>query len=190
MRFRHRSRERSLSGAQAGRRRRGFGDSMWRRNWLGAINAVLAAAEQAENGPLYSRSAWCQQPCPACRGELLADTLVRGPLSTARSRRGQPHRREHWLYREVGDFDIDIPRPQLAWHLCERGNGELGEVPIPLGPSRLLAISEVDGVDDVTPLPAVFRRRVALGQRRRAWIGVLDPASAHGDRCDVERHVS
>jgi hypothetical protein len=190
MRFRRRSRERSSSGAQAGRRRRWFGDSEWRRNCLGAINAVLVAAEQAKNGPLYSRSAWCQQSCPSCRGELLADALVRGPLSTARSRRGQPDRREHWLCREVGDFDIYLPRPHLAGHLCEWGNGALGEVPIPLGPSRLLAIGEVEGVDDATPLPAVVRRRVALGQRRRAWVGVLDPASAHGDRCHVERHVS
>jgi hypothetical protein len=86
--------------------------------------------------------------------------------------------------------NVNLPRPQLTRHLRERPNGTLGKVLIPLGPSVLLALGQVEGIHHGAALPTVVRGCVALGHRGRSWVCVLDPASAHGDRCDVERHVS
>ncbi len=91
---------------------------------------------------------------------------------------------------EIGDLDIYLPGPQLARHLRERGDHALGEMAVPLRPSGFLGIREVDRIDYVAALPAVVRWWVALGQRRGAWVGVLDPAAANGHRRDTERHVS
>jgi len=65
--------------------------------------------------------------------------------------------------RKIGDFDIDQSRPQVARHLCKRRNGTLGKVSIPLDPSGLLAIGQIERIRDIPALPAVIRRRIALG---------------------------
>ena len=77
-------------------------------------------------------------------------------------------------------FSRTVPREQLR----------MSETPLPPVRCGRLAVGEVERIDDVAALPAVVWRRFAVGQRRRAGVGVLDPASAHGERCDAERHVS
>jgi hypothetical protein len=75
----------------------------------------------------------------------------------------ESHGCELLVCRQIGYyFDIDLPCPQLAWHLRKWWNRSLGEVAVPLGPGSLLAVGQVEGVDDIAALPAVVWRRIAL----------------------------
>lgn len=74
----------------------------------------------------------------------------------------EPHRRELVACRQIGYFDIDLPCPQLAGHLCEWWDHALGEVAVPLGPGGVLTVGEIKRVNDIAALPAVVWWRVAL----------------------------
>ena len=173
---------------QSGWRWGRFGDCPRRGQWLSTEQPVLVAKE-AENPASRTRSARHQQPRPAFSPELLAETLKGGPRGATWNRDpeaccGQPLER-----REVGDFDIDLPGPQLARHLRERRDHALGEVAIPLGPGGLLGLGEIESIDDVAALPPIVGRRLALGQRWRTGIGVLEPEAANSDPRDIGAHL-
>lgn len=107
--------------------------------------------------------------------ELLAHLLVGGPASAPGSRREQPYAGDPVRRAEIGNVErADAVAPDVAGELLQRRDASLGKVPIPLSPERLLAVGEVEGIDDVAALPAVAetspvraarRRGVALGQR-------------------------
>jgi hypothetical protein len=63
-------------------------------------------------------------------------------------------------------------------------------VAVPLSPKALLVSGEVEGVDDLTALPAVVAGRL----RSEAWVGevrdVTQPRSGGVNRIDVERQRS
>jgi hypothetical protein len=102
-------------------------------------------------------------PAPTVLRELFADTLEGTPRAPARNGRLQAGVDEAFGGGEVGDFDIHLPRPQLARHLRQWRNHALGEVAVPLGPGGVVAVGEAERVDHVAALPAVVRRRLALG---------------------------
>jgi hypothetical protein len=100
----------------------------------------VLVSEQTED---LARRACCtrrEQPKPAVGRELLTDELVGMPPMASGSGWPEPDRRELLVRGEVGDLNINLPRPQPTRHLCEGRNGTLGKVSIPLGPSGLLAI--------------------------------------------------
>jgi hypothetical protein len=130
---------RAGSGHQPRWRRRWFSNLARRRTWLGAGHAVLAS-EQTKDLARRARSTWRGQARPALSRKLLADELVGVPPGATGSGWRDPDCRELLVREEVGDLNVNLPCPQLAWHLCERRNGSLGEVSIPLRPSGLLAI--------------------------------------------------
>jgi hypothetical protein len=94
---------------------------------------------------------------------LLADLLEGQPARVAGNGRWETDGRQALCGGEVGDFQIDLPRPQGARHLRQRWYCRLSEVSAPLRPRGLLAIGEVERVHDVAALPAAIRRRVAFG---------------------------
>jgi len=94
--------------------------------------------------------------------ELLADVLIGRPGASTWGRWSQSDRSQLIARSKIGHLDVDLPRPQFARHLCERRDGELGEVPVPLSPRGLLAVGQVERVDGLASLPSVVWRRVPL----------------------------
>jgi hypothetical protein len=95
--------------------------------------------------------------------ETFPDPLESWPRATPRHRQGEAHRGEPLGGGEVYYLHVDLPVPELSRHLRERRDHALGQVPIPLGPHRVLAVGEIEGVDDISSLPAVVGRRLAFG---------------------------
>jgi hypothetical protein len=120
-------------------RRRWFSNLARRRTWLGAGHDVLVS-EQTKGLARRARSTWREQARPTLSRKLLADELVRAPPVATRSGWPEPDCSELLIRGEVGDLNVNLPRPQLTRHLRERRNGTLGKVSIPLGPSGLFAL--------------------------------------------------
>lgn len=120
----------------------------------------------------------------------MTHVLVRRPRTPTWSWRGQTHALETSGRREIGDSQIDLPLPDPARHLLVRWNALLGQVAVPLRPSRVLGVSEVESTDDITSLPAVVRRRHShRWPRRGRFRSMPDPAADDRDSIDLERHA-
>jgi hypothetical protein len=100
----------------------------------------VLVSEQTQDLARRARCALREQPKPTLHREPLTDELVGMPPGASGSGWPEPDCRQLIVRGEVGDLNIDLPRPQLTWHLCEGRDGTLGKVSIPLGPSGLPAI--------------------------------------------------
>jgi hypothetical protein len=148
-------------GSQTCRGRRRLGYATRGRDRLRAAHAMFAA-KQTENLPVWTGCTWRKQSHPAVHRDLLSDALVSTPCAATRERRFEPDLRESLSGGEVGDLHVYLPRPQLARHLRERRDHALREMPVPLCPSGRLAVGQIERVNNISALPAVVRRRVAL----------------------------
>jgi hypothetical protein len=175
----------AASRAHPGRRSRRLGDRAWPPDRLS--RQCSRGHEEAENQPIRSRCARSQKSLPTLVPEPLAHLLVVGPASAPGSRREQPYAREPVRRAEIGNVDrADAVAPDVTGELLQRRDASLGEVPIPLSPERVLAVGEVEGIDDVAALPAVVPRRLWAS----AWISsvrdLTQPRAGGVDRIDVE----
>ena len=87
---------------------------------------------------VWPRGAECDQAAQAFSVERFTDALVGRPATTARAWDVQAYASEAVRLREIGDLDVDVPLPDVAWHLLVRWYAEFGQVPVPLRPRGLL----------------------------------------------------
>lgn len=98
--------------------------------------------------------------------KALTNLLERWPVAL--------HRAWHWETdigkacgaRKIDDTRrADLPAPQVPWHLTVGWDCELRKCSIPLRPSRLLGIRQVQTADNVPTLPATVAGRIGTEQR-------------------------
>jgi hypothetical protein len=179
----------SASGRHAGRRRRRFVEALWRRLWLDSRHFLLRPAD-AQNEAGGTRRAWSDETHPGLFPELLADGLEGRPGGASRPWWWQGDPCKASLIRQVSDPDVYLPFPELDRETLSGRDAGLGEVAVPLSPHGLRRVAEVDRVNDRPPLPAIVRRRVAIGEWTSARPDVLEPHAANAQLVDVERQGS
>jgi hypothetical protein len=70
--------------------------------------------------------------------------------------------------------DVDVPAPEVAWHLAIGWYRDLGEGAVPLGPRRGLAIGGVERAGERAALPATVARGLGA-EKRIGGAGYLAP---------------
>jgi hypothetical protein len=106
------------------------------RRWAQRRDAVelVLLAEEAQDSAGWSGCARCNDAAMALPPQLLAHCLERRPVAAAWSRLSKTNGEKALSGREVGDtVNLDLPPPQLAWHLAVRWDREFGQGPVPLG---------------------------------------------------------
>jgi len=120
--------------------------------------------------------------------ELFADRLEERPLVTRRLPRREADAREPGVVAEISDVgQRDLPAPEVAWESLMWWKAGFGEVPVPLRPSRLFAVSEVQALDDAAALPSVVCRVGWLVEDVGPSRNVPEPGPGDGRRVDVEQ---
>jgi hypothetical protein len=157
-----------------------------RRTYRCGASELVSLAEDAQDLTGWSGRAWCEDAAIAFPPQRLARRLESEPLGARWPRLGKVEQGQLLPGREVSDLiDVDLPSPQFAWHLPVGRDRELGQGPIPLGPSGLLAVSEVERAYGLAALPTPVAGRIGAEE----WIGgvryLTPPHAVDGDGGDV-----
>jgi hypothetical protein len=94
---------------------------------------------------VWAGGARIEHPAISLSMQLLADGLKLGSAPPTRTGNGKAELRQLGGAGEIGDVAHgNSPPPQITGHLMSRRKPNLSEHPIPLRPSRLLLVGEVD----------------------------------------------
>ena len=108
---------------------------------------------------------------PACGKKRLSDPLKGRPLAPVGPGQLEIHAPEPVRRAEIGDVgQRDLPLPEVAGKRLLGRQPALGKGPIPLGPCRLLAVGEVEGVDHLAALPARVGWWIALARELGSFV--------------------
>lgn len=143
--------------------------------------------EEAEHDTVGARGARRQDPTPSLPPKRFTHLLIGRPTPSTWHRRAEIDAGESVGGCEIGNLE---PRhrvaPHIARKLMQRWYAPLSEVPIPLGPQRVLGARKVEGINDFAALPSVIGRRLRPSTRVRFVGNVTQPCTSRVGRVDVE----
>lgn len=156
-----------------------------------AVNLFACAEETEDLAASRPRRAHGPHARPSLDMELLADFLKSRPSMAAGQRRREADPRQLGLAPQVGDsIDIHREAPQVTRQLIGGPQRQLVDLPVPLGPSCLARVGEVEAGDLRAALPAPVGRRLRTPPDRAAVGEMAIPDASDADAVDVERQGS
>jgi hypothetical protein len=148
------------SGPHPGRRRGRLAHDPRPTNRAGRENA-RTSDEEAEDQSIDSRCARRDETRPSLTPERLADLLERSPAGTPGHRQCEAHTGQASRIAKISRLEAGYSvAPHIAWQLSHGRQATLGQLAIPLRPERVLAVREVESVNNGATLPAAISGRL------------------------------
>jgi len=153
------------SGSKALRDGRRLGGDLRRRYW-GAAWYPGVGPEETGNPTFGPCCGWRHKAAVSRLPQSLTNLLKCWPLTGLRPGETQAEVTKGRLGGQVGKpSELELPAPELSRQQSTRWDARSGQGPIPLGPSGLRAVRQVEGTDDGAALPAIVRRIARHGLR-------------------------